>query len=122
MSYCRWSSDDFQCDLYCYADTSGGYTTHVAGRRRTSRSPSLSALMEGDHSQAACDAYNKAMEEWGKEPMKDIGLPHDSATFNDPDLESFLARLVMLKEAGYQMPDYLIPDVREELAEEKAGP
>ena len=29
MSYCRWSSDNFQCDVYCYADVSGGYTTHV---------------------------------------------------------------------------------------------
>jgi len=30
MSYCRWSTDDFQCDLYCYGDCSGGFTTHVA--------------------------------------------------------------------------------------------
>src|SRR5687767_6611694 len=34
MSYCRWSTDDFQCDLYCYEDVSGGFTTHVAGRRK----------------------------------------------------------------------------------------
>jgi hypothetical protein len=26
MSYCRWSKE---CDVYSYADVSGGYTTHV---------------------------------------------------------------------------------------------
>ena len=25
MAYCRFSSDDFQCDLYVYADVSGGF-------------------------------------------------------------------------------------------------
>lgn len=29
MSYCRWSSDNFKCDVYVYADVSGGWTTHV---------------------------------------------------------------------------------------------
>ncbi len=33
MSYCRWSSDNTNCDLYCYEDCSGGFTTHVAGFR-----------------------------------------------------------------------------------------
>src|SRR5690348_16129614 len=34
MSYCRWSSDDYQCDVYVWADYAGGYRTEVAGRRR----------------------------------------------------------------------------------------
>jgi hypothetical protein len=33
MSYCRWSSDFFECDVYVYANVSGAWTTHVAGRR-----------------------------------------------------------------------------------------
>lgn len=35
MSYCRWSSDDWQCDVYVWADCAGGYRTEVAGRRHT---------------------------------------------------------------------------------------
>ena len=27
MSYCRWSSDDFQCDIYCYCG--GDYIIHI---------------------------------------------------------------------------------------------
>ena len=33
MSYCRFSSDDYQCDVYCYASVSGYYVTHVASNR-----------------------------------------------------------------------------------------
>ena len=35
MSYCRWSSDGGQCDVHCYADVSGGFTTHVAANKAT---------------------------------------------------------------------------------------
>ena len=34
MSYCRWSSMNWMCDVYVYEDCAGGWTTHVAGRRR----------------------------------------------------------------------------------------
>ena len=33
MSYCRWSSDDWQCDVYVWADVAGTWRTEVAGRR-----------------------------------------------------------------------------------------
>ncbi len=34
MSYCRWSTDEFRCDLYIYANVNGYWTIHVAGRTR----------------------------------------------------------------------------------------
>lgn len=34
MSYCRWSSDDYQCDAYVWADCAGGWRTEIAHRRR----------------------------------------------------------------------------------------
>lgn len=33
MSYCRFSSDDWQCDVYVWADVGGGWSTEVAGCR-----------------------------------------------------------------------------------------
>lgn len=33
MSYCRWSTDHFQCDAYVY-ESACGWEIHVAGRRR----------------------------------------------------------------------------------------
>ena len=29
MSYCRWSSDCHQSDVYVYEDVKGGFTTHA---------------------------------------------------------------------------------------------
>lgn len=34
MSYCRFSSDNWMSDVYVYEDVMGGWTTHVASRRR----------------------------------------------------------------------------------------
>ena len=34
MSYCRWSSMNWRCDVYVYEDVSGGWTTMVASNRR----------------------------------------------------------------------------------------
>jgi hypothetical protein len=33
MSYCRWSSDNYNCDLYCFEHVDGYYQTYVAGNR-----------------------------------------------------------------------------------------
>ena len=41
MSYCRWSSDRWQSDVYCYSDVIGGYTTHVARSRREGHAPEI---------------------------------------------------------------------------------
>lgn len=91
MSYCRWS--DHGCDVYCYADIRGGYTTHVASNH----------VVKGER--------------------KPVGLSHDGKSFNEPDLTLFLSRLLYLKDVGYGVPDFVIQTVREEIAEEaKAYP
>lgn len=117
MSYCRWSSDDFRCDLYCYEDASGGWTTHVAGLRYPEdgpRPPSVAlALSDFDAYRAARDRWNARADEV---PMVTIGLPCDGQTFNDPTLADFRARLMALREAGYRFPDHVLADVDEELA------
>lgn len=33
MSYCRWSSDDYQCDIYAY-EAEDGFVVHVASSRK----------------------------------------------------------------------------------------
>lgn len=39
MSYCRFSTDYFECDVYVYEDVAGGWTTHVAGRKQVATVP-----------------------------------------------------------------------------------
>ena len=120
MSYCRWSSNNFGCDLYCYADCYGGYTTHVASNRIEGEVPDapLQLLVDGKVEEFTT-AFNKQMAFLEKCKRVKIGGPCDGQSFNDRTLEDFLARLLHLREAGYRFPDYVIESVKEEMAEVK---
>lgn len=117
MSYCRWSSNNWDCDLYCY-ESEDGYTTHVASYRKVGATPipqvDVQLLLSGRT--AEYWAGYKAQNEWLKtaERVK-IGLPYDGRSFDDETLEEFLERVTMLRDAGYHVPPWLIDDIREEM-------
>jgi len=118
MSYCRWSSDDFRCDLYCYEDVSGGYTTHVAGNRVLGEIPKTPPWRE-DHAwvEEYMEAHRRQMAFLNTAERESITLPHAGESFNDPDLPSFLARLLELQGLGYNVPGWVISSVRDEIGE-----
>mgnify|MGYP000476401623 CR=1 FL=1 len=132
MSYCRWSTDDFLCDLYCYEDVSGGWTTHVAGLKRVYTRPLPPDVPWPKPDPGQDDAWwelfwarYKAMnefEEGNGYGMVPIGLPCDGQSFNDPDLQSFRERVVSLRAMGYRCPDSVLEKIDEEIAEESAEP
>lgn len=124
MSYCRWSSDDFQCDVYVYGNVHGGVTIHVAKRRtlidrdKVPRVPDdwykpesgydmgeIAALFNERH------AYFEACE------SKEIGLPHDGESF-DLSLAEASRKLAELKALGYNVPQEVIDELMEEAKSE----
>ena len=130
MAYCRWSCLGGFCDLYCYEDVSGGYTTHVAGRKRVLREgvtlppePQLGELVLGEGDDKAAEDWTRRYHAYWQAanelPMVKIGLPHDGQSFNDPDLDSFRQRVVDLMALGYRAPGYLLEEIDEEIASEK---
>src|ERR1700761_29275 len=115
MSYCRWSSDDWMCDLYCYEDCRGGWTTHVAGNRPIDvPRNNCDMFTDMDGWMKAHQEQMKALDSIGRE---DIELPYAGETFNDPTLEKFKDRLLMLRELGYKFPDYVLEEVEKEIAD-----
>lgn len=118
MSYCRWSSDNFQCDLYCYESGDGDgsvWVTHVARSRRDWNPPYdlySDYIIAHSHWRLLYKFYHIMM---AKAPCIQIGLPYDGETFNDHTLESFLNRVLVLKDAGYRMPDSLMKEIRSEI-------
>jgi len=60
-------------------------------------------------------AYRKQLDWLETAKREPIGLPYDSESFNDPDYESFLVRLLELREVGYNFPDYVIKEVKEDI-------
>ncbi len=118
MSYCRWSSLNWMCDVYCYEDVSGGWTTHVAGNRRVREPVPGEMDLFTSTTEEWMEAHRRTMDDLVNIPCEPIGLAHDGETFNDPTLESFRDRLLMLREAKYIVPDYVF----EVIGEEMSGP
>jgi hypothetical protein len=123
MSYCRWSSDDYRCDLYCYEDASGGWTTHVARSRYVGERPhpDWSGLIGRVCDPARVALFweqHTALSDWlATAERVPIGLPHAGATFNDPTPQAFRDRLIALRELGYHFPDYVLEKIDQEIAE-----
>lgn len=118
MSYCRWSSDNWRCDLYCYADVSGGYTTHVAGNRIVGNIPEVPSILNTPP-EAWLKAHRRQMDFLQTAKHEKIGLPYDGQSFSDCDLKLFLERLLHLRQVGYNFPDEVIEEVGREMREQE---
>lgn len=122
MSYCRFSSDDFSSDLYCYQSTDG-YVTHVASNRVQGEIPQVNASLalsgdSGDFKKfiAQCRTQQAWLATAGH---ASIGGPYDGASFYDDTLEEFRDRLVMLRNAGYRFPNSVLEAVEGEIEDAK---
>jgi hypothetical protein len=123
MSYCRWSSYGWKCDVYVYEDVNGGWTTHVASRRRVAPEPCPEIdwdqvwHMPQDKQVEAVERWRNAEREWlDRAEVVDIGLEFDGQSFNDPTAAECAETLRMLKGAGYWVPDDVISELEQEAA------
>lgn len=66
MSYCRFSSDLWQCDVYVYEDCDGGWTTHVASARLRHEPPQALRDMQVNSGEEFRARWH-AQEEWLEE-------------------------------------------------------
>jgi hypothetical protein len=143
MSYCRFSSDNFMCDVYVYEDRYGGFTTHVAGNRYAfpplpsvpwewarifggTLSPgSRRVTYPSTTKRRAAAVYWWLVTKWeavrrltlDRIPRRRIDLPHASKHFNDPTAAECADRLEDLRRLGYVVPQYAIDRLREEPTE-----
>ena len=129
MSYCRWSSMDFKCDLYVY-ESSDGIVIHVAGSRRDIPDelfpPPIADRPENPSEEDKAIHWDAWMErfcevntlvgsqEW---PFLEIGGPYDGQTFTFSDheeaawwIEEKLAPLGM-----YIYPDDLVASLKADM-------
>ena len=108
MAYCRLSSDDFKCDVYCYKSPSQGYyIIHIQDRM----SRILEKLPPRPTTDNELDWYY-----WEKEAEKSfegfnldtLYLPFNGETILLDHPLSTANFLMMLKDWGYYVPDYAI--------------
>lgn len=114
MSFCRFSTNDFQCDLYCYEDCNGGFTTHIAKRRPIFTEP-LPEPVEFKEGKVAAwmVRHNKVMEMVMSCEFVTIDLPYSGQRFNDATVKEFCDRLIELRSIGYIFPFHIIDELSE---------
>lgn len=127
MSYCRWSSMNFACDIYAYESVGDFWQIHVAGNRTVGieaipklpnwpgRDATPEARAEWPHAYATA---SKAQSEFLETAERvDIDLPFAGTSIQCATLEDFKAKLIELRNIGYLFPDGLIEEIDAEIAE-----
>lgn len=109
MSYCRFSSDNFQCDVYVYEAIDAGWMTHIAANRIANATaiPTVDFRSADFAEQFAAQlAYVRTAN---REP---IGLPLDGTSHRDNTPGECADRLVALRAMGYIVPQHAIDELR----------
>lgn len=118
MSYCRWSTDDFQCDLYVYESVGGFWSTNVAGNRIVYKEPLPAPVpFSADRLGEWRERHERVAQMIGEADRVYIELPHAGESFEDPTPGACADRLEYLKGLGYKFPDDVIDALREEQRE-----
>lgn len=118
MSYCRWSSDDYQSDVYCY-EAETGFVIHVANVRYVFDGPlpaPVSHERDGfdrwfTRQQAVTSMVDRA-------ERVELSLPHDGESFSFDTPGECANELNRLRAWGYNVPQYAIDTLHEEQAEQ----
>ena len=116
MSYCRWSSNDYQCDVYVFA-SNDGWITYVAGNRVVFAGPLPDSVpFEKGRIDEWLERHEKVCEMADAAEHIDIGLPSACKSFTDPTPGECADRLEGLRAEGFVVPQYAIDALREEEA------
>ncbi|WP_129141473.1 hypothetical protein [Modicisalibacter coralii] len=114
MSFCRFSSNDWRCDLYIYEGFDGVYMLHVAKNRVAGDVPRAKLTQESLKDGSFAEAHAKQMEYVSRAERVPIGLSADGETFHIHDAEELLAKMRELKAEGYRVPCFAFESVAED--------
>ena len=106
MSYCRWSSDSYRCDIYAY-ESESGFEVHVATRRHK-LPDNVQAPTVDDPDWAI--KYLEWSEILRASELVPIGLPFDGASYTLDTENEMFTLFAELAHVGYNVPDRLLTD------------
>lgn len=121
VSFCRWSSDDFQCDAYVWADVTGGFRTEIAGRRPIIDRAALPTVPSPDdpdfgdrfvERHVALNAQLDAAHEANS--YIDLPEPDGGRSYWHDSAAECAANLRRLQAAGFNIPDEAIAALDED--------
>jgi len=127
MSYCRFSSDGYQCDLFAYRGERG-FIIHIAEKRYNNAAPLVQDYLRlkkngKGWNKRSIKSFNVATKNWKKAQSKlseeecftKINLPFAGETLLFDDIEDFRDKMYELMEMGYQCDWGVIAIINEEI-------
>lgn len=120
MSYCRFSCNDFQSDVYAYASRYGGFDVHVAENRVVYDQPLPPPITDPTDYKASFLRHEQVGKLVDSARRESIGLSRDGEHLNVETLEDLRDLLLDLRHEGYRVPDHALEAIAEEMAEEEA--
>ena len=124
MSYCRFSSMDFLCDLYVY-EAYDGFAVHVARSRPdwTPPEPRWNIIMDagkvpGGEWQRRQDAYMEALD---SAERKAVNHRWAGESFYGLELDEAYDMCAAARADGLNVPESLLPDLYEVMVWEHWG-
>lgn len=126
MSYCRFSCDDFQSDVYAY-ETEGGYQIHVAAHKiefceplpEKAPNPFSGGTTNQELLERWVDRHRVVLDIVDRSKRVPIGLSNDGQCHHVETIEEMLDFLVGLKSTGYRVPDHAFMFIENEIWESK---
>ena len=118
MSYCRFSSNDYQCDIYVYHDVGGGITVHVAGTRVMYQEPLPKPVpFSEDRIQEWLKRNQEVERMFEMSPHEDIVAEHAGESFYGLSEEGAVGLIRKLQGLGYRIPEGVVEALQEDLLE-----
>lgn len=118
MAYCRFSTDDFQCDLYLYESCYGGYQAHIAARRPVYQGE-LPPQVPIEDTANWWNRHQQVLLLHQQAELVAIELPYAGESFGTETAAEMLARLHELRALGYSFPDYVLVALAADAADEE---
>jgi hypothetical protein len=118
MSYCRWSSDNFNCDLYCFEHCGGWWQTYVASSRQRVWFRMFHWITDkrihsirGKYAMRIPRFQTWHWPHWLTH--KPIRHPLAGAAYEDPTEADMFERIWKLNQQGFKVPQHLLTEINE---------
>lgn len=120
MAYCRWSSDNFQSDVYVYLTVSGSYTVHICKMKFQFHPdyphPSMPLKEDRETLKKYLSDFNRAMDK-ATLIENETTKEYSDKSFSFDTLKETIDFLLELRSNGLHIPDVAIQVMRQEIEE-----
>jgi hypothetical protein len=118
MSYCRWSSDDFTCDLYAWHDISDNIVIHCSSNRRVWPEDLLPPKCSDDATtQEWAERFMEVMKLVDQTELIELDFEYAGERIACGTRSEAIEKFLELREIGYKFPDAVIEMLKAEIEE-----